>query len=432
MRILDLRIENIGKIKLFEVHTNGGDVIIGGRNGQGKSTVLTAVEMLLEGKKAFPEKPVRNGAEKGRIVAELEGGFIVERDVKADGRTELVVKNKEGAKYGSPQTLLDGFRGSNTLDPLRFVSLSDKEQLEQLRRLVGLDFSEIDAKRQTLYDQRSEVNRKAKDVASQLLTITFDPSAPAEEISSQALATQLDAINDQIYEWDKRFAEFQLLKDGVKDEEEKIADLEKALLNAQSVVKALKKEIPLQEAWLQNTKRPNRELLETQISEAHKTNDKVRANKEAVQKSCAHDALEKKSKELSASIEELDSEKQKLLSEAKFPVAGLSFAASGVTFKDIPFSQASQAEKLRVSTGMAFAANPKIKVVLIRDGSLLDEENLKLVCEVAREYGGHVWLERVGRGEECSVILEDGEVKENRMTKEKANDGETDIARPGI
>ena len=55
--------------------------------------------------------------------------------------------------------------------------------------------------------------------------------------------------------------------------------------------------------------------------------------------------------------------------------------------------------------------NPKLKILLIRDGSLLDEDNLKMVAEMAEEEGGQLWLERVGEGKECQVIIEDGRIK---------------------
>jgi len=51
-------------------------------------------------------------------------------------------------------------------------------------------------------------------------------------------------------------------------------------------------------------------------------------------------------------------------------------------------------------------------VLLVRDGSLLDEENLKLLAEMAQEADAQVWVERVGKGKECQVIIEDGTVEQ--------------------
>ncbi|TXH49489.1 MAG: hypothetical protein E6Q97_22580 [Desulfurellales bacterium] len=94
------------------------------------------------------------------------------------------------------------------------------------------------------------------------------------------------------------------------------------------------------------------------------------------------------------------------------PIPGLGFSESEVTLNGIPLSQSSSAEQLRVGLAIAIAANPNMKVMLIRDGSLLDDDSLRLVEESAKAAGAQVWVEMVGRDGQCSVVIEDGAVKE--------------------
>ena len=110
-------------------------------------------------------------------------------------------------------------------------------------------------------------------------------------------------------------------------------------------------------------------------------------------------------------IIEIDETKEKLLAGAKFPIEKLSFDEDGVMYDGIPFNQCSTAEKIRVSVSMGFAMNPKLNILLIREGSHLDDDSLAMVCKMAEEADGQVWIERVGKGDECSVIIEDGEVE---------------------
>jgi hypothetical protein len=63
------------------------------------------------------------------------------------------------------------------------------------------------------------------------------------------------------------------------------------------------------------------------------------------------------------------------------------------------------------AVAMGLAANPRLKVLLVRDGSLLDEDSLRLVATMAAEADAQVWLERVGEGAECSVVIEEGHVR---------------------
>jgi len=55
--------------------------------------------------------------------------------------------------------------------------------------------------------------------------------------------------------------------------------------------------------------------------------------------------------------------------------------------------------------------NPELKVLLIREGAFLDEDNLAMVSKMADDAGGQLWIERVGTGKEMTVIMEDGSIK---------------------
>ncbi len=101
--------------------------------------------------------------------------------------------------------------------------------------------------------------------------------------------------------------------------------------------------------------------------------------------------------------------KSAAISTAKFPVPGLSFGDDGVLFNGIPFNQASSAEQLRVSFAIAASMKPKLPVILIKDGSLLDDHSMDLLRELAREYDAQCWIERVG-ADDVGIVLEEGEV----------------------
>ena len=101
-----------------------------------------------------------------------------------------------------------------------------------------------------------------------------------------------------------------------------------------------------------------------------------------------------------------------MIASAEFPVEGLGFDETGVTMNDLPFVQASDALKLRVSVAMGMKMNPELRVLLIRNGSLLDEDNLAMIAEMAEESNSQVWLEKVGKSDDVTVLIEDGMVAE--------------------
>ena len=85
------------------------------------------------------------------------------------------------------------------------------------------------------------------------------------------------------------------------------------------------------------------------------------------------------------------------------------FDDTGVTLDGLPFEQASQAQQLRASVAIGAALNPKLRAMLVRDGSLLDEDSLALLTAEASRSDLQVWLEVVGR-EGDGIVIEDGEV----------------------
>ena len=120
---------------------------------------------------------------------------------------------------------------------------------------------------------------------------------------------------------------------------------------------------------------------------------------------------EEKAKALTAKIEEIDAEKQRQIGAAQFPLDGLGFGSNGVVeFNGLPLNQASSAEQLRVSMAMAMALNPKLKVIRVTDGSLLDSDSLKIIEEMANGGDFQVWLESVDETGKVGVYIVDGQV----------------------
>jgi hypothetical protein len=121
-------------------------------------------------------------------------------------------------------------------------------------------------------------------------------------------------------------------------------------------------------------------------------------------------ALESKADDLTRAINARERQKMDALRNCVMPLPDLSLGVDGVIYKDLPFDQASDAERLRVSTAIAMAGNPKLRVIRIRDGSLLDDDGIKMVADMAAEKDYQIWLERVDSSGKVGIVLEDGSV----------------------
>ena len=78
---------------------------------------------------------------------------------------------------------------------------------------------------------------------------------------------------------------------------------------------------------------------------------------------------------------------------------------------DHPFDQASDAERLRASCAIAMRGDAKLRVLRVRDGSLLDEDSLRLLSEMAEAEDWQCWVERVDTSGKVGIVIEDGKVK---------------------
>lgn len=440
-KIIKLAASNVKRLKAIEITPDGNVVVVGGRNAQGKTSVLDAIMFALGGTKTLPKSPVRKGEDKGSIVVELED-LIVKRTFTAEGGTSLTVTNKENAKYPSPQAILDALIGRMTFDPLEFARSKPEVQAVTLRQLVGLDFNEINQRREKLYNERTMVNREAKSLENRLAAcpppvagLPDEPLSAVDILAEQREAMEhnrkVDEANSAIVKVDSEIigaesalnkigkemlritAEIARLNDELKtlaaEAETYNANWQDAHSRKDALVKAAnllqKKDISAITAKLETIEGKNRQI----------NNNKAR---QTIADSLKAKVVE--AENLTKAIDGVDAEKAKLIRESKFPIDGLSVDESGdVVFNGIPFSQASGAEQLRVSVAIGLALNPKLRVLLIRDGSLLDDTNMALLFEMAAAADAQIWIERVGEAGDVSVIIEDGMVKASETPKKE-------------
>lgn len=429
MKIVSLQAQNILAIKAFQVTPNGKTVTLKGENGSGKTSVMRCIEMALAGADAIAEKPIHGEEEFGRIILNL-GDFKITRMFQKEGsQTTLTVTSPEGAKYPTPQALLNGLCGKLSFDPLEFARMGAREpekQLKTLKALVGLDFSEMDLKRKTVYEERTMTGRDLKAAETKIAGKMPYPGLPEEPVSVSDLMEELEkanAHNRSIEEAAQslRNDESSLQGDRNKLTEAKkeIEDLEKKLETLRAalapMIEAGKKKaaaIEKRKGEVAAMKSIDIAPLQTNIKNADTTNADIRFNQQFKDDSAAATKYKAKYDAQSAEIDAIDAEKQRQLKEAKFPLPGLGFSDTGVTLDGIPFAQCSTGDQIRASAAIGIALNPKLRVLLIRDASLLDKEGLKILAEMAKEKDVQLWLEEVGDSKEVAVTIEgEGQAK---------------------
>jgi len=422
MKIKQFTAENIKKLKVVEITPKGSMVQITGANGQGKSSVLDAIEYAICGTVSIPSAPVRKGAGKAKIRLDL-GDVVVTRRFIEGGGTSLAVENAQGASYKSPQKMLDDLMGRISFDPLGFTRLHPKEQLEELRRLVKLEINldEIDQLNEEDYKKRTEVGRLLRGLQSEQDAIAVPENLPAESIDLTKLTQELAeageknaAISAEKNRRDyakRRIEELRSAARKQRDEAERLRRLAETIdaeaNRIETEADALGEgelKMPALEAFVDLA------VLTGAIEEGRRHNKLIEDRDRRRQVEAKIAETENEQTRLTNAIEARNKQKTEAIAKAEMPVPGLGFGDGEVLYNDLPLNVASDAEQLRVSVAIAMAANPKLRVIRIRDGSLLDDKNLALIAEMAEKGDYQVWIERVDTSGKVGIVMEDGQV----------------------
>ena len=448
-KIVALDIKAVKRITAAHIEPDGSMVVIGGDNAAGKSSVLDAIAYAIGGKSLMPAEPLRRGEEKGHAEVTLDDGVVIRRTFTEKGGT-LKITTADGMHPSGAQTWLDARIGALSFDPSAFLRSRPQDQAATLRKLCGVDTTDLDAERARLYEERTEIGRNGKTAAGAAEAAPSYEDAPADEVvladiiqerqeadlmvtelrQTKANAEEHNRVADQQEMDAERDTETATRR--AADMEREAADLEvrasvirrnalgvtaaakvAAADYAKSVAQHRQDAVRLDTlATGQFQALPDLPAIDERISTAEETNRQVRANVARAKLTAERDGLRADYSALTGQIEAIDSKRAKLLESAEMPLDGLAISTDGVvTYGDIPLDQASQAEQLRVSLGVGLALSPELRIVLIRDGSLLDAAGRQLGAEVAEQAGAQVWVERVGDADDGAIVIEDGAVR---------------------
>lgn len=427
MIIKAIRIRDFKGVRSVDLTDLGpGLVIITGKNHNGKSSLLDAIEQGLRGGKAICDQPIRNGAPRAEIEFDL-GELRVIRTFEQSKAPKLKIVGRDGLPLGG-QRALDLLLNSRTLDPTTFLKLKESEQAAELQKALGLDFRAIDARIEAVFADRRDANREAERAAKYADGLPWHSDAPeqevkaselfAEEAERQKIEAGVDTIERSVTENE---AQCTVVDQKIADTRELIAKLQSDLREREG------QKARLVEARGELLKRleKGRELLATKrtpddiradIDAIEERNAKYRANQARREAEEAAKTTAAQAKQLTDALEALRAERAAMIANAECPIDGLDISEAGVTLNGIPLSQCSQEENLRVAFEVARLLSPDLRVVCCRDGSNLDDEALDSLRTIAIDNGFQFWLEMVRTSEEDALTIVEGELSNVEVT----------------
>ena len=418
IKINKLEIENVKRIKAVKIEpTANGLTIVGGNNNQGKTSVLDSIAWALGGEKYRPSRAQRDGSTiPPTLHIVMSNGLVVERKGK---NSSLKVTDPTGNKAG--QQLLNEFVEQLALDLPKFMESSGKEKAQTLLKIIGVgdQLEVLNKKEKELYNNRLAIgqiaDRKKKFADEQ----PYYPDAPKEMISPSELIRQQQEIlarNGENQRKRERLNEITMNKHRVFDDigrlDEQIATLQKQKEQlTEEYNQAVRDEETAQKTVLELQDESTAEL-EASLANIEEINRKVRANMD--KDKAEDDALDYKNQynALTAEIDKTRQAKTDLLQSAELPLPELSVKDGELIYKGQQWDNMSGSDRLKVSTAIVRKLNPKCGFVLLDKLEQMDLNTLQEFGRWLEQEGLQAIATRVSTGGECSIIIEDGYVKE--------------------
>lgn len=400
VKINTLEIENVKRIKAVALEpSQNGLTIIGGRNNQGKTSVLDAVCWGLGGDKYRPSKAQREGALlPPNLKVTLSNGIVVERKGK---NSSLKVTDPYGNKSG--QQLLNSFLEPLALDLPKFMNSTNKEKADILLHIIGVgnQLADLEHQEKELYAQRHAVGQIADQKTKHAAEMEKYEGVPEMPVSVSELIRQQQEILARNGENQRKRQLKERYERELEEARQKLEDakknFDKAYENAQTALKSA-----------EDLHDESTAELEKNIAEIDLINTKIRANLDKEKAEEEAKGYRDQYISMNLEIEEIRRKKYNLLHSADLPLKELSIEDGELTYKHQKWDNMSGSEQLRVATAIVRRLNPECGFVLLDKLEQMDTDTLS-------EFG--LWLEseglqaiatRVSTGSECSIIIEDG------------------------
>jgi len=385
MKIKKLLLENYKIIKFAQIEPTENIIFIVGKNAQGKSTIMKGFWEAIVGKSKETLQPIREGEDKAKIEVELDD-FKIVREFTKQG-TKVSVFNKDGYQISSPQDFLNKLSDKKNIHIRNFTQLNDKDQRQLLLSILDINIDQFDNKRKEIYDRRHLIGLEKKTLGE------YDKDEI--EIATEYKDKTVISISDL----SKKFNDEKQKRNNYTNAQNEILSLSQQIIELQKLMEAKKQILDTTE---------NLEELEKQLNNQESENEKINYYKNVYQAIRQIELKDNEYNSLSTQITDIDTQKKNELHKCN--LENLEIGDEYIKYKGQPLSQASSSEQILVNLNLFIKSNPKLRVFLIQNGNILDDDTIKKIDVIAKENDINVWIEYVSEDKEKGFYLEDGEI----------------------
>jgi len=413
LRVVFAEIQNFKGVSHQVLELDGQSAWLIGGNGKGKSSLIDALLSTIDSQ-YIPSQPIKEGEERGVVnikIAGKDNGKDEEYEISITftpslrtGRVKLKHNGQEVTR--APKDMIKSIFGKISFDIYEFISSPKRDQVKTLKALTGVEgqLNSIDFKIQQDREEYRRIGKNLEDAkaVNKRENRPFNDedihkfgSAPVDE---HAIMNEMSAADEESKKWSDNYNKVMAVKNEYKycnssmalaeqameDISKQMEELKKKLDAAEKVydqgliqMNEVKAKVDKGEAWLERNPKPSPEAIMAKLSEAKQHNQMYSIIAEYKKRQDTILEQQVKVDSMKDRISKLEKDKVDIISNSQLPVEGLSFTDDDVTLNNIPLDQVNTATKLDVAVSISMAMNKKLKLVMIREGSLFDLPHLK-------------------------------------------------------
>lgn len=432
MHISRVRISNILGIEELAFEP-GRFVALTGANGSGKTSVLKAIKAALRG--GHDATILRNGAERGEIVLELEDGTEITKRVTAAGSETKV--RQDGKLVSRPGERIAQLADLLSVNPVEFLTAAKKDRAQilletmpiridagRVQQIAGISVDDrlaaaglpaIDAVRKQVFDERTGTNRAAKEKAATIAQLrAATPDAPGgvdgdEDGLRGQVAQHQQAANAELQRIETKLAglrqasgeriaalraDAQAKIDAIKAQLDADVEAERAALAGTEAKAGQQRQLTVERQ--QAACQPIEAAIAAIVSNRDAAAKRKVALETVAQLEGDHQALEEESAAQTRALEALDAYKLELL--ASLPIAGIEIRDGEILRAGVPFDHLNTAQQVEIAVEVAKLRAGPLGVICVDGLELLDAQHFEAFRQAAVDSGLQMFVTRVGDG----------------------------------
>ena len=425
MSVVSIKLENHKIHELVEMEVGPHGLIVKGPNGSGKSSFIDAFFIGLTGKE-IPKCPITQGKDSSTIEILINDNELGEVKVTRKWTTKsnrIIVETSDG-KVDSPQAFLKQLIGKISFDPFDFVKMPPLEQKRLLMDILGLELEDLEEEKKGFLDKANDYMYESERLTRNLQSFPefegelvlksgdeIELKRKANQTKKENILSHRRKIENKEREVDeqnairmKHLEEKQAALDKIEQLGEELRKLSQKTQDCEELADAAKykaEDFTDEKMGLieELTKLPEPE--ETDFSEDLKEisahNDAVNAENRRLDMVQNIESINEKRQNYLDKSKLVEEKRLQRIQSVKMPVEGLSIGDNGIEYNGLPFtpSQTNTATIIRVGVGLKMSMNPNLRIIRIKDWSLIDSKGQLEILEETQKDDFQLLVEKV-------------------------------------